>query len=556
MKKTRLVAGLTFSVIVATAHAAKYSVVEIPLDDKGVNTFPTAINAEGQMSVNIQAPFNPPIDVSLIDFESQTLIDNLTDIDSARGGQPNTEDYVFLYNLISTANASSPNQLFQQISSLHSYVADDDSAEFIPGYDQKSADSNEYTFSTDTNIRAVNDAGYTTGGGQDMFYTLPYTDESGVELNYVLNDFLLRAFATVNGSTVELPPIATQAGGLSDAFDINNSNQVVGFASTENASEDFQTALDNCEDEELRADVPLESCRRSLMLSSAFSTAFQQRGMIWQLDDIGNVVSSKALGLLLTPEADDEVVYVSQALAINDNGIAVGLASGLYQDSENVSTFAAIFDGDSVSEITDDQDYFRSVATDINNGNIVVGHAFKSINGANRSKFFVHDINSGDTQFPEDFFLGSASVATAINNSGVIVGYGQVEASVGNAPRRTAGFIYDDNSQEFQNINSLLQCGSSFSIVQANGINDANEIAATAVIQKPARDIRGELLLDSDGAELLVDRIVAVKLMPISGGTIEDCDVDDQVLDRQGAGIGWLSIFALLLLGTRLRSKL
>jgi hypothetical protein len=590
MNKTRLVAGLTLSILTGAIQAAQYSVVELPLVDKGVNNFPTAINAQGKITTNTQSPFNPPIDVSLINFESPTIIAGLTDIDAAMAGQPNEADYLLLYNIITAANASGPSQGFQQISALHSYVADEQSAEFVSGFDQLSAGNNEYTFSTETNVRGINDVGSTAGGGQDVFYTLPYTslpnidedtgeDSGSIDLNYVLNNFLLRAFATINGSTVALAPIAIEAGGLSDAYDINNNNQVVGVGSTVNTSENLQTQIDICiageqlnaDDELVQIDVPLESCLRSVMTTASFNTVFQQRTMIWQLDDVGNVLSSKALGLLLSAEeqaevqatadarsdsdTDPEVVFVSQGRAINDNGIAVGLASALYRDTESVSTFAAIFIDDTVSEITDDQDYFRSIATDINNQDIVVGHAFKSINGSTRSKFFVHDINSGDTRFPEDFFVGSASLATAINNSGKVVGYGQIEAGVGNTPRRTAGFIYDDNTQEFQNINTLLECNSSFSIVQANGINDANEIAATAVVQRAARDIRGEPVLDSDGAEVLVDRIVAVKLLPIAEGSIDDCGEDTLLLDRQGAGIGWLSMFALLLLGTRLRIR-
>jgi hypothetical protein len=128
MNKNRLVAGLTLSVLVVTAQAAQYSVVELPLDDKGLNTFPTAINAQGKISANIHTPFNPPSDVSLIDFELQALIDNLTDIESAKNGQPNAQDYVLLYNLISTANSSAPSQFFQQIATLHSYVAEGNNA--------------------------------------------------------------------------------------------------------------------------------------------------------------------------------------------------------------------------------------------------------------------------------------------------------------------------------------------------------------------------------------------------------------------------------------------
>ncbi|MFT5676884.1 MAG: hypothetical protein ACI808_002833, partial [Paraglaciecola sp.] len=164
MNKTRLAATLSLSLLaVSVAHSAQYQVVELPFDEIGAATFPTAINAEGKVTVNVQTPYNPPIDVSLIDFEAEVIVENLTDIDAAMSGDINDIDYALLFAFISSANASVINQLFQQISSNHSYLADENTIQFIPGYDQISAETNLYSFSTNTNVRSLNDAGNTVG---------------------------------------------------------------------------------------------------------------------------------------------------------------------------------------------------------------------------------------------------------------------------------------------------------------------------------------------------------------------------------------------------------
>lgn len=562
MNKTRLAATLSLSLLaVSVAHSAQYQVVELPFDEIGAATFPTAINAEGKVTVNVQTPYNPPIDVSLIDFEAEVIVENLTDIDAAMSGDINDIDYALLFAFISSANASVINQLFQQISSNHSYLADENTIQFIPGYDQISAETNLYSFSTNTNVRSLNDAGNTVGAGEDIFTTVEYTDVLGVDLTYVVNDFRLRAFATIDDVVTELAPIDVTAGGVSNAYDINNSHQVAGFVSVEIVSEAFQTAVENCDDDELRPDIPVESCLQSIRTSPSaanFQALFQNRGMIWQLDELGNIVDTQELGLLFTPEADEERVFISQAFAINDNGVAVGLSSDFFQDSENITRYAAIFEGDNVTAITSDDEYFSSTAIDINNNGQVVGHGFRSINGTSRSKFFIHDINTDETIFPDDFFEGSASVATAINNNGLVVGYGQIDFS-NTVQRRNEGFIYDHNTQVFQNINTLLECSSPYTINQVNGVNDVNELTATAKVLKPVRNnLTGDIVLDTDGSEILVESIIAVKLLPISGGSIDDCDQVSDFPDRKGASLSYFYILAFLLFGIRMyprRSK-
>jgi hypothetical protein len=220
--------------------------------------------------------------------------------------------------------------------------------------------------------------------------------------------------------------------------------------------------------------------------------------------------------------------------------------------------FAVIFDQDEIINITPEPDSnvarssnTISSAADINNDNLVVGYQVKSVNGTNRRKFFVYDMLLEEITFPNDFFLGSSSNALDINNNGMVVGYGEVDASL--TGRRNEGFLYDIAAEQFYGIRELISCDSPYTIVQANSINDQNEIAATARYQGSARDSRGEVLLDSAGLEIQVDLVTAVKLELIPGGEIDNCDpiVDKINRERQGASVVWMLGFGLILLGWR-----
>ena len=181
-----------------------------------------------------------------------------------------------------------------------------------------------------------------------------------------------------------------------------------------------------------------------------------------------------------------------------------------------------------------------------------MGYITKDVNGTTRSKFFVHDIEADLTSYPDDFFDGSSSEATSINNQGFVVGYG--ESEYGLTTRRTEGFVYDYKNDIFQGLNSLIECNSEYDIVQANGINDDNEIVATALISKPQKNIRGEIILDELGGQTEVDTVVAVKLVPISGGSIDNCEVYEEEPARQGASMPLalnLGLFLLCLIRLR-----
>ncbi|MDU0353239.1 DUF3466 family protein [Paraglaciecola aquimarina] len=542
MKQTRLAVWSLFTLLVIPeTYGAQYRVVELPVAELGTSTFPTAINSIGDITVNMQLQYNPYIDTSLIDFESSTVINNLTNLDGVRGGDLNNQDYLWLYSYITS---NSQNLFFQQIANLNGYVDNASTTELIHGFDTFDFVSDEYINSAAVNVRSINNSGSVVGTSQDGFYNLTIFTDDAQSLTYVVNDFYSRAFAKIDDRTTALPPPDTTGGGLSDAYDINVNNQVVGVGTTQFMDSSFQTAVDSC--------LGDEACLRSLSIQLAgnVGTVAQRRGIIWQLDDSGNLTDTFTLGMLIEPDSSDTSIYSSTAVAINDNGIAVGVSPAFYQNTTSLTTAAAIYIDDQVTTINLDEEALASKATDINNNNIMVGSTTKRVLGVTRTKFFVHDVDSNLTIFPDDFSHGSSSNALSINNQNMVVGYGESETIL--TTRRTEGFIYDYRNDIFSGLNSLTECNSPYYIAQANAINDNNEIAATALVSAPAKNIKGEIIYDELGATTNVDQVVAVKLVPIEGGSIDNCDAYEEVPERQGASMSiWMLLFGMFSLACK-----
>jgi hypothetical protein len=580
MTKKKLAAVLSLSILVVpVSQAAKYTVVELPVADKGQSSFPSAINEAGNITVNVSSPYNIPIDLDLLDFESEVLVNALTDVESARIGNFNSVDYEILLTAIRTGDTL---QSAQQIANTISFLASETETNYIPGFEQPTQADNEFTLSSNTIARDVNDKNFAVGTSEGFYKKVDYTFKTSVNAGevatFVVHDFGSRGFVSLGDNIiVDLPAPALTAGGFSEAYGINEGNQVVGYGSTLFLSDTLETGIAECVNEDLiddedpqtpesdhlplRGDIPIESCISSVVgtLTASVTSFAQLRGLIWQLDAQGNLIETKELGILFEPEVDDETNYSSQALAINDNGIAVGVSNGQYPVNgvNTTRNFGVIFDEDQIINITPEPDSIVaqtsttiSSAADINNNNLVVGYQIKSVNGSNRTKFFVYDMNLAEITFPADFFLGSSSIALDINNNGLVVGYGDIDASL--TGRRTGGFLYDNEAEQFNGIQDLINCDSPYTIVQANSINDKNEIVATALYKGPARDSRGEIILDSAGNEIIVDLVSAVKLEPIAGGEIENCEITDEVnKQRQGASVTWMLALGMVLLGWR-----
>ena len=81
MKKTRLAALLSSAFLsIPSAFSAQYEVVEIPAAQLGEDSYPSAINDIAEITLNLISQYNPVIDVTLLDFNSATLISSLTNI--------------------------------------------------------------------------------------------------------------------------------------------------------------------------------------------------------------------------------------------------------------------------------------------------------------------------------------------------------------------------------------------------------------------------------------------------------------------------------------------
>jgi hypothetical protein len=583
MKISRLALGLTLSILTLTsAQAAKYSLIELPLRDFGVNSFGSAINEKGEVAASIASPFNPPIDVDIINFDDETLIQSLTDANAASVGNINDEDLLTLYNFITASTRSgsgntitrnnffkqsneSKNPFLQQIANVQSYVLVNNEAEAIVAFDEVSQELGGLTKSADTLVRGINGFSATVGLAEAPFKKISYRNANGDSLQYHAQDFIVRGFLDINGNTFPIIPTETIGGGISVANDINDSFEVAGFGSIE-VIPSYEALLEECKNDRTRPDLPEESCIRTLRdqyLASVESnfrssrrpidTTYLRRAMIWEFNALGELLDTDELGTLVDPVPGDLRLFSSRAVAINNNGIAVGASDAYFQDNQNsIIEMAAIFDGDDVVGFIDDQTHFRSEALDINDNDIAVGYATKVINGTSRNKFFVHDYRGEVTTFPDDFFASSSSIARAINNNGLVVGEGEVDTNLSGS-RRSEAFLYDYISDEFSNINDLLSCDSPYTIVQANDINDEGEIAATAVIYRERSSINGKLALDAQGNTIFGNVSVAVKLVPISGGSADDCSQKSLVPERKGAASGAM---LLLLLLTLIRIKL
>ncbi|GAB5386647.1 MAG: hypothetical protein Alis3KO_37700 [Aliiglaciecola sp.] len=557
MKISRLAFGLTLSLLtVSAANAAKYRVVELPVSNEGVNSFSVAINERGEIASTVRLPFNPPIDVDIINFESEFLIRTLTDVSATAVGNINRDDRVILYNFI-TDSANANNPFSQQIAQNQSFLINGNDIEPVTGFDVIDRDLEGLTKSADTIVRGINNSTAMVGVAEAPFLKVDYRNENGTNLTYHYQEHLERGFLDINGQAFPVLPDEDFLGGISEANDINNSFEIAGMGTVE-VIEPFETLAENCEDSTSRGDVHYEFCIRSLYIEyqdavnrnigngvRPADSTFKRRAMIWEFNPQGEMLDSRELGVLADPVPGDNRFFGSRAVAINNNGIAVGASDVYFQENANIVVEqAVVFDSEEVVGFIDDQDYFQSIANDINDNDIVVGFGTRNINGTPRTKFFVHDYRGEFTTFPDDFFDSSSSVAHAINNNGIVVGEAEIDSDLIGI-RRRVGFLYDVNTEEFTDINTLLGCDSPYTIVQGNDINDNGEISATAVIFREGSDITGELALDERGNTIFQSNTVAVQLVPIPGGNIDDCQLQVEVVERKGGS----SLFMLPILG-------
>ncbi|KLV03769.1 hypothetical protein ABT56_17500 [Photobacterium aquae] len=229
----------------------------------------------------------------------------------------------------------------------------------------------------------------------------------------------------------------------------------------------------------------------------------------------------------------------------------------------------------------DERKLVFSMATDINDNNMVIGVAKNNV-AQNRSyteRMFVYDnavnasaptfLNSGVSSL---FFEGANGYPAAINNNNQIVGRVDAESinQVEGRFRRQRAFTYAMGEipesaalkrGDVYFLDDLVNDGNKggvanqFRIFDASDINDAGVISATAYKCDGGYD---DLSKDSfcKGGQPGSERIVAVKLIPIDAGqspSVQTRPQREESIEREGGSLGFLALSVLGLLGFRRR---
>ncbi|MEH6736668.1 MULTISPECIES: DUF3466 family protein [unclassified Shewanella] len=485
--------------------------------------------------------------------------------------------------------------------------------------------------SIDTFFYGLNSNGTKVGAYTGEQKTLAYEGTSTTQELWYYRDFELRAIAVKDDVEFSLlPPYTTyvreqdadtsaatvELGGSSVAADVNENNLVVGYGSTALASSSVDR-VDSCitsaEDTDADNPTPLAICVQDSQYPDTNSRRYiiyQTRALVWDLNNIDDagVPERTELPLGLTPATDSTLIYTAQALGVNSDDDVAG-RSHVYRngDTDKLYFDAAYWKKNANGEyqynwVDMENEVTSSIAYDINDNGILVGSYRKYIGGYLRDKFFTLDTNNPEQGIvtPNDFQTTLSDLSSKpkdINNKGQVVGY--VESTYDKEkPRPKVGFLFENSTSEFSNLNDLLTCGSKgyvqntdgewarhqvsiqdgtgeiltyntdIQVVEANSINEDGTIVGTAFIRKPQYQTdatTGNVLvgennlplfeLDGNGAPVTAYLPRMVILKPTSG---EACTTSDTVEEvayvRQGAAsFAWL--FTLPLLWLRRRVK-
>jgi hypothetical protein len=417
-------------------------------------------------------------------------------------------------------------------------------------------------------------------------------------------DFVRRAFIKYqdSGAVTSLLPDFTTNGGFSSAYKVKDvtyengetKTLVVGSSSTsfpQNNAEYFN----NCYFSDARRVI---STINELVYCPGFDT------QAWAWDVTGSVSATEDLelnGFSLATQwldgnndnNDSDITYSASALDINAAGVAVGMSTFEYSNSDTGGRQRAIImtpDADggygapteltkAVADVGDDAIY-NSWAAAITDTDIVIGNrefsASKSVNKA--TEFFVYDIEKQSIYFPlKDLKVltteqrlnsdsraktGANSHAYDINESGFIVGkaddYDQLHSVAGGSPRMQAAFLYDNNTDQSWFINDLI-CSESAGVItsprykirSARVIIDDGTVLAEGWRYDSDSDYQNEV--NATQVMLKLTRNTSVS----SANDSPNCWQSDllsgaaEPYERSGAGAFWLWLFVFPLLLVR-----
>ncbi|CAM2772549.1 DUF3466 family protein [Pseudoalteromonas distincta] len=573
--KYKLLAASILATLSTTATSATYQLSELGTLEDAKYSYVTDVSESGHIIGFANGLYNLPIDISYIDF-TESIIENsydnteaafelsdkeitftLDDIENNDAVFTNADAHTFMVSFLSSI---STNFEYQKLSSLVGIKYNDTQVTEQPIFDVESVDYDGLTRSTTNLFNAVSEDGVTVGWGSAPYNKVSFTPDGDDEAEtWFTHEFIERGIVISADGMINVPlePEFNEYGGTSRANDIVKTNSgytVVGNMSTSIPDDRQDNIDDNCDNE----DEPTSVC---INLSSSSFGVFNKRAVKWELDESLNVISVKELGLALTPdegETEDDA-FTSTALAVNSNGTIVGSSNTrYYKNDDTILTMPVYFkDGAVIDFIDQEDDWQAGKSVAINDNEVITGYATKPIEGTLRNKFFYHDIATGSTVFPNDYFSSSSSYGNDINNQGYIVGEGEV--GVSDNTRRKEAFIYKIGEDKITNLNDLLPCfdtdgetNYAYTMAEATSINENNEIFGTATKTVEKLDSLGGVVTDVNGEIEYESIAIAVKLTPIANGEVEDCAPPEaEVYERNSASFPWYTLLLLPLVGLR-----
>ncbi|MBB1369519.1 DUF3466 family protein [Pseudoalteromonas sp. HL-AS2] len=573
--KYKLLAASILATMSTSALSATYQLTELGALEGAKYSYVTDVSESGHIIGIANGLYNLPVDIEHIDF-SLSLIQNaytnevnafelsdkeitftLEDIEKNNAVATNADAHSFMIRFLANVSA---NYQFQKLSSLTAIKYDSGAAVEQTLFDINTPDYPGVTRSVTNFYNAVAEDGTTVGWGSAPFDKIEFTIEDETDpTSWFTRDFIERGIIiSESGMEVPLVPQFSEYGGTSQASDIVKTADgyiVVGNMSLGIPQTRQTNITDNCDDKY----QPFSTCIE-VINNQTTRGIFNKQATKWTLDNAFNITSTEVLGLAFTPYEDEvDFAFISNAFAVNKNGIAAGVSNTRYYDKDTtIITMPVYFkDGKAVEFINQPDGWQGGKSLAINDNNIVTGYATRRVDGALRNKFFYHDIATGTTVYPDSYFTSSSSYGNSINNQGYIVGEGEV--GISDSSRRSAAFIYKIGDDKITNLNDLLPCydmdGTSsygYSMSEAKVINENNEIFGVATKTVEKRNSLGEVVTDVNGKTEYESVAVAVKLSPIPNGTIEDCAPPDaEVYERRSASFSWYGLLLLPLIAFR-----
>ncbi|MBQ4832452.1 DUF3466 family protein [Pseudoalteromonas sp. MMG010] len=571
--KYKLLAASIIATLSNSVTAATYELTELGTTEDAKHAYITDVSEGGHIIGVVTGIYNLPIDISYLDFADSLfttsyssaeanyeLIDQeisftLDDIQYNDAIYSNADAHSFMVSIISSLTS---NFEYQKLGSLYGVNYDDGTVTEQVLFDEESPDFDGLTRSTTNLYNAVSRDGVKVGWGSAPYEKVEFTpeDEDDEEV-WFTREFIERGIIIAsNGDKVEIVPEFDDYGGTSRANDIVRTSDgyiVVGNVSTGIPDDRLENIEDNCDEE----DEPLQACIESLNISSS-SGVFDKRAVKWEFDTSFNITSTEILGLGLAITDDEDYAFTSTALAVNENGIAVGTSHVRYKDSDTRITMPVFYkDGEVVELLDQDDDWESGKALAINDNDVIVGYGARFDNSTYVEKFFYYDIATGNTVFPNDYFSSSSSYANDINNQGYIVGEGEVGLT--DSTRNKEAFIYQIGEDEITNLNDLLPCYEDdgeteyrYTVAEAKVINDNNEIFGVATKTVEKTDSLGNIETDINGDIEYESIVVPVKLTPLENGSVENCvAVEAETFERSSASFHWFGLLLLPLVGLR-----